>query len=83
MTGCHFTLAGLKDDKQEEQAASKLIRSLGGRIFSKDTINTVANWHKAYAVCASSLPKEQERLLCRFPDFKRGEPCSFPDQSQT
>ncbi|KAK9827772.1 hypothetical protein WJX74_001847 [Apatococcus lobatus] len=72
--GCYFTLAGLKDDRQEEQAASKLIRSLGGKIFSKDTMNTVVSWHRAYAVCASSLPKDKERLLCRLPDFKRVPP---------
>lgn len=70
-TGYYFTLAGLKGDK-EEQDASKLIRKLGGKIFSADTMNTVLSWQKAYAVCSTSMPPARLGPLSRLPDFKKG-----------
>ncbi|KAK9857161.1 hypothetical protein WJX84_010469 [Apatococcus fuscideae] len=69
-TGYYFTLAGLKGDK-EEQDASKLIRKLGGKIFSADTMNTVLSWQKAYAVCSTSMPPARLGPLSRLPDFKK------------
>lgn len=67
-----FTLAALSG--KDKAYAEKAIQKLGGRCFSRHTIELVTSKERAFAICPPSLPSSLEtKLVASLPDFALGE----------